>query len=30
MDNIAIHASFPGAQPRVRLLAKTGKDYHGE
>jgi hypothetical protein len=25
----AITASFPGAQPHVRLLAKTGKDYHG-
>jgi hypothetical protein len=30
MDNLATNASFPGAQPQARLLAKTGKDYHGE
>lgn len=23
-------ASFPGAQPLVELLAKIGKDYHGD
>jgi hypothetical protein len=26
----AINASFPGAQPTMRLLAKIGKDYHGK